>query len=32
MNQDKKKINWENFNYPPCFKVIHYDPSELEED
>lgn len=25
----KSKINWNDFNYPPLIKVIHYNPSEL---
>lgn len=25
------KINWEDFNYPPLIKLIHFDLSEIEE-
>ena len=21
-------INWLDYNYPPCLKLIHYDPNE----
>ncbi len=24
-------IKWENFNYPPFIKLIHYDPNEIED-
>lgn len=24
-------IQWENFNFPPCLKLIHYDLNEIEE-
>jgi len=24
-------IQWENYNYPPCMKLIHYDLDEIEE-
>ena len=24
-----KEIKWGDLNYPPCLKVIHYDPTEL---
>ena len=25
------KINWDDFNYPPVVKLIHFDLSEVEE-
>ena len=25
------KINWDDFNYPPIIKIIHFDLSEVEE-
>jgi hypothetical protein len=27
-----KTINWNDFNYPPLLRVIHYDPTELPCD
>lgn len=24
------KIDWNNLNYPPLFRVVHYDSNELE--
>jgi hypothetical protein len=27
--QSGPKINWEDFNYPPLLKVIHYDITEV---
>lgn len=24
-------IKWENFNYPPFIRLIHYDPNEIED-
>jgi len=24
-------IKWDNFNYPPLIKLIHYDPNEIED-
>lgn len=26
------KINWDDFNYPPLLKVIHYDITEVKEE
>ncbi len=24
------KINWENYNWPICFKLVHFDLEEIE--
>ena len=29
---NKNKINWDDFNYPPFLKVIHYDVSEVDPE
>jgi hypothetical protein len=26
------EINWQDFNYPPLLKIIHFTPSELPEE
>jgi hypothetical protein len=26
------KINWDDFNYPPLIKLIHFDMSEIEDN
>lgn len=31
-NQTGPKIDWDNFNYPPLLKVIHYDISEVSPE
>lgn len=28
---DGKAINWNDFNYPPLLRIIHYDPAELPD-
>lgn len=30
-HQESKKINWEDYNYPICLKIFHYDPTETPE-
>jgi hypothetical protein len=30
--ETEKEINWEDFNYPPYLKLIHYDPEELTNE
>ena len=27
-NQETHKINWNDYNYPICLKIFHYDPNE----
>jgi secretory carrier-associated membrane protein len=29
--QDKPKVNWEDFNWPPFLKVVHFSLDELED-
>lgn len=31
LQEKKLDINWEDYNYPPGLKIIHYNPEELEE-
>lgn len=26
-NQEVKKINWDDYNYPVCLKIFHYSPN-----
>ena len=26
------KIDWEDYNYPPCLQVIHYNLSDVEDE
>eukprot|EP00742_Colponemidia_sp_Colp-10_P001085 GILJ01001175.1.p1 GENE.GILJ01001175.1~~GILJ01001175.1.p1 ORF type:complete len:227 (+),score=20.82 GILJ01001175.1:47-727(+) len=28
---NEPQIDWENFNYPPKLRIIHYDPKELQQ-
>jgi hypothetical protein len=28
--EEKPKVNWEDFNWPPFIKVIHFSLDELE--
>jgi hypothetical protein len=28
---DLKKIDWNDYNYPVCLKIFHYDPKETPE-
>ena len=30
MNKGMKEINWDDYNYPICLKIFHYDPQETE--
>lgn len=30
--QTGPKINWDDFNYPPLLKVIHYDITEVDNE
>lgn len=32
IKDEQSKINWEDFNYPPFFKLIHYSPADLPAD
>ena len=27
-NMDNKKIDWDDYNYPICLKIFHYDSNE----
>ena len=27
----QKKIAWDNYNFPPCLNLIHYDLNEIDE-
>ncbi|CAK58876.1 unnamed protein product (macronuclear) [Paramecium tetraurelia] len=31
-NDSKQKINWDDFNYPPLIKVIHYNIEEVQPE
>jgi hypothetical protein len=28
-SEKQTEINWQDFNYPPLIKLIHFSPSEL---
>ncbi len=30
-DHDAKKINWQDYNYPICLKIFHYDPEETPQ-
>lgn len=30
-NAEPKKVNWNDFNYPCCIQLFHYDPAETPE-
>jgi hypothetical protein len=29
LQEKKLDINWDDYNYPPALKIIHYKPEEL---
>ena len=31
LTNNNNNIDWNNFNYPVCVKLYHYDPSETPE-
>lgn len=31
MSKESKKVNWNDFNYPCCLRIFHYDSEETPE-
>ena len=31
LQEKKLDINWEDYNYPPGLRIIHFNPEELED-
>ncbi len=32
LEEKKLDINWDDYNYPPGLKIIHFKPEELTDD